>query len=179
MHDDGTLSWAFCADPTVRAEVLVPDTSRPVKDAYRHVPATPAYRGKFEVQTFGECYIPMVSAWYRTGADAPVTGGYATCPLVTAGKTSVVDVQGGACDNDVHEIFKCMEEAVLGKVFLLDRADGTVEAFGAPLDMRDGVPHVTLPQGTKKLHINFRAPRTVVINGRAEIYPLMRDFVNI
>ena len=179
MHDDGTLSWAFCADPFIRAEVLVPDESRPVTDAYRHVPDTPAYRGKFEVKTFGECYIPMISSWYRTATGTPVTGGYATCPLITEGKKTVVDIQGGACDNDVHEIFKCMEETVLGKVFLLDREDGHIEAFGAPVAAKEGVPTLTLPEGTEKLHINFRAPHTVTVNGIVKEFPAMCGFFDL
>ncbi|HBJ18179.1 MAG TPA: hypothetical protein DDY70_00295 [Clostridiales bacterium] len=179
MHDDGTLSWAFCADPTIRAEVLVPDTTRPIVDAYRHVPKTPAYRGKFEVQTFGECYIPMISYWYRTGKDAPVTGGYATCPLFTDKETIVTDIQGGAGDNDVHEIFKCMEETVLGKVFLLEREDGGIEAFGAQVEEKDGVFVVTLPEETRELHINFTSEHTIIIGGEAKTYPAMCDFVKV
>lgn len=179
MHDDGTLSWAFCADPSVRAEVLVPDTSRPVTDAYRHVPKTPAFRGMFEVKTFGECYLPMISSWYRTCKDAPATGGYATCPLITANDKTVVDIQGGACDNDVHEIFKCMEEAVVGKLFLLDGEDGTVEAFGAPITVSGGIPAVTLPEGTRKIHINFKKPHTVTVNGKTQDFPAMCGFLDV
>lgn len=161
---DGTLSWAFCADPVVTAEHIVPDTDKPVTDAYRNVPDTPAYRAKWETATIGECAVPMISDWFRTGKDQPVTGGYMTCPLILPeGRREVVDVQGGACDNDVHEIFKCLEETLMNKVFLLGDSHGNLTTYGAPLSAGD-IPSLTMPEGWV-LHVNLKKPLTLSLNG--------------
>ena len=70
------------------------------------------------MQSFGECYIPMISGWYRTQKNEPITGGYPKHKLVMDGYKKDAGLQGGCCDNDVHEHFKCLEETVLGKIFV-------------------------------------------------------------
>ena len=64
----GDLNWAFCVDPTITAETFVPDQDMPLyDDAYSYAePKETACCPKTEVQSFGECYIPMISGWYRT-----------------------------------------------------------------------------------------------------------------
>ena len=66
----------------------------------------------------------MISGWYRTGSQK-VTGGYSFCPLFMPDNVYKVDNQGGCCDNDVHEIFKCLEEAVLTNAFVYQNDDGS------------------------------------------------------
>jgi hypothetical protein len=115
---DGNLRWAFFSQPYVKYNTLVPDETKPIKDGNASVNLdTPAYRGKYVVKTYGESYVDMISGWFRTG-NQKITGGYSHCPLITESEFLYVDNQGGCCDNDVHEIFKCIEETVLKKAFI-------------------------------------------------------------
>lgn len=93
------LNWAFVADPYIEAEQFIPDTEKPGK-------------GKYIQTVIGEQYMPMISDWYRAEKDKWVTGywGY----------------DGGCCDNDVHEIFKCMGEIALTSAYAHRRADGSL-----------------------------------------------------
>jgi hypothetical protein len=115
---DGELRWAFFSQPFVKLPTLVPDKTKPVKDGYASVVCeNKAYRGKYQTKTYGEQYVDMISGWYRTN-EQKINGGYAFCPLITETEYLYVDNQGGCCDNDVHEIFKCIEETVLKKAFV-------------------------------------------------------------
>lgn len=166
MQPDGQLNWAFAVDPYIRGKHIAPDLSHPVKDAYTNVPDTPAYRAKWEDVTLGECYIPMISDWYRTSKKQKVTGGYHTCPLFFPdGSEKLVDNQGGACDNDVHEIFKCLEETLYARAFI-NQERGELAVFGAPSCYVDGKLSLTLDENINELHCVIRQPVDVLINGK-------------
>lgn len=106
MELDGNLRWAFICDPYIEANVFAKDKK-----------ADNGYSGRTEKKVIGEEYLEMISGWFRHGKQK-VTGGFLECPLYTKDETLYVDTQGGCCDNDVHEIFKCMEETVLKKAFI-------------------------------------------------------------
>ena len=178
MHSDGSLSWAFITDPSIKAKALVPDLSAPVNDSYRNVPKTAGYRGKWEEITVGECQYPMISDWYRTDASSPLTGGYSRCKLFLADRKISVDNQGGACDNDVHEIFKCMEETVMNKVFLTE-CDGGLCAFGGVLSEKEGRAQLQIGEDVRVLHCNLSASASVVIRDTVYELPKGRYFKNI
>lgn len=159
---------------------MVPDTDQPIQDGLKSVHAdTPAYRGKWEKAAFGECYIPMVSGWYRTG-EQTVTGGFYDCPLIDKNHQCInVDNQGGACDNDVHEIFKCMEETVLKKIFVLEHEDGSLSCYnGTAVQGTDGI-HVLPSEEADTLCANLIHPQSVIVSQKAisadagiHLYPL-------
>lgn len=107
MKEDGELRWAFICDPYVEAEIFVRGGEK----------ETGVFGGEFEKRVIGEEYLGMISGWFRHGKQK-VTGGFLECPLYMKDRTEQVDTQGGCCDNDVHEIFKCMEEIVLKKAFI-------------------------------------------------------------
>ena len=132
INESGNLRWAFILDPYRKVKVLVPDEDKPIKDGYASAShlKEPAYRGKYEMQVIGEQYIDMISGWYRTG-EQRVTGGYKICPLIFADHNEDVDSQGGACDNDVHEHFKCLEETLLKKAFVIVDSEKNAHAYGA------------------------------------------------
>ena len=162
VDENGNLRWAFCSQPYVSGPALVPDTARPVAPGYRFdtAPQT-AYRGIYENREFTEQYVNMISDWYRTG-DQKVTGGYEFCPLILDGRTDRdADRQGGCCDNDVHEIFKCIEETVLGKAFLHENEDGTFLCYGCTVRADGGELTVTLPEDTSALVCRLQAPRGI------------------
>ncbi len=178
IQPDGRLNWAFCADPCIKAEMFVPDEEKTVTDAYKNVPDTPAYRAKTKTAEFGECYIPMISNWYRTGICQNVTGGYSFCPLILPDRCEEVDPQGGCCDNDVHEIFKCLEETLMDKLFIIEKA-GTIISYGGETGISNGKYYVTLTDDIKQIHINTENDITLCINGSDRKYKSGRYFVNI
>jgi hypothetical protein len=92
------LNWAFVCDPYVKVKMYVEDELHQGK-------------GIFKDTIVGKQYLPMISDWYRAPKDTWVSGywGY----------------DGGNCDNDVHEIFKCMGEVALTSAYFHLRPDNT------------------------------------------------------
>ena len=154
IDESGDLRWAFILDPYRRVKVLVPDKDKPVRDGYAssRTLKSGAYRGKFKMRVIGEEYVDMISGWYRNG-EQRLTGGYMICPLIFEDHNEAVDNQGGACDNDVHEHFKCLEETLLKKAFVI--ADGRgVRAYGASVTSEDGVVCVSPYEKCDRIHVN-------------------------
>ena len=175
-HSD--LNWSFCVDPSVTAETFVPDKIQPLcNDAYAYAePKEQAYRGKTEVQSFGECYIPMISGWYRTQKSDPLTGGYPKHKLVMDGYKKDADNQGGCCDNDVHEHFKCLEETLLGKVFVNVYGD-RVSVYGGEATIENGKIALNCYEETDTVYINSKTAVDISVNGKD--YPSVKGFVKI
>lgn len=164
----GELRWAFAVDPFVSAEKrLIPDIFSPVRDGYLSVkPGTPALRGKFISDTVGEEYIEMISGWYRVSDDNKVVGGFSGCPLFLKDKTLNIENQGGCCDNDVHEIFKCLEETLLDKAFLHEREDGSFFCCDCVIKEENGVLNLSFIDKVKLLNTNLKSEKNVMINGK-------------
>ena len=175
-HED--LNWAFCVDPTVTAEVFVPDKALPLyDDAYSYAePKEIAYCGKNELQSFGECYIPMISGWYRTQKDEPITGGYPIHDPATEGYNKKAGLQGGCCDNDVHEHFKCLEETVLGKIFVNVYED-QITVYGGEGIYRNGRLELTAYESADTVYINSANPIDFSFDGK--IYRSVKGFVKL
>lgn len=171
MSEDGNLRWAFANDPYIHGKKIVPDFDAPVTDGYLSVKLdTPAYRGRYEEVTVGEQYIDMISGWYRTGEER-LTGGYDTCPLILADRIEHVDTQGGACDNDVHEIFKCVEETVLKKAFLIERNDGKIAAYNCRAEEDGDCIKVEFYEPTEILHTNLKNEHIIEVKDARFICP--------
>lgn len=98
--ESGKLRWAFVTDPYVEADVFVQDEVHPGK-------------GKLVRRIVGEQYVEMVSDWWHSD-PTQVCIGYAHADRGLVDGT----YQGGACDNDVHEHFKCLEEVALTKAYV-------------------------------------------------------------
>ena len=108
VDEKGTLHWGFVPDPCVIGERLQPDS----------------LNGKIHMATsiVGECYLPMISDWWRQGDDE-LKKQY----LSPANDPSMWPLRyGGSCDNDVHEHFKCLMETVFGKAFIHETKEGYV-----------------------------------------------------
>lgn len=159
IDENGELHWAYCSQPYIKGRIFVPDTEKTIKDGYRFVESdVPAYRGKYVMGEFGESYVPMISGWYRVG-EQKVVGGYEFCPLIMDGyQDEEADRQGGCCDNDVHEIFKCMEETVMNKAFLHENEDGTFLCYGCKAESENGVLHIQTNETVKTLVYSLRNP---------------------
>ena len=100
--DSGELRWAFIPDPYIKADLFEPDPAQ-------------AGKARYVSRVIGEQYLPMISGWYRAPTNTFVNG-----YLAMGG------VPGGSCDNDVHEIFKCLGEVALTSAYVLERADGSL-----------------------------------------------------
>lgn len=157
IDDNGNLHWGYCCQPYVKGRYFVPDYEKEVQDGYKFVECdAKAYRGKYVMGEFGEQYIDMISGWYRVG-EQKVTGGYEFCPLIMDGYSDFeVDRQGGACDNDVHEIFKCIEETVLRKAYIYEEENGNVLAFGCKVKVDGDRLIVELPKRTENVIYNLK-----------------------
>ena len=154
VTEEGDLRWAFIKDPWRRVKVLTPDTNSPVSESYNSDPADieKAYRGKHIMATIGEEYVDMISGWYRV-AEEKMTGGYQRCPLYIGDGEINVDNQGGACDNDVHEHFKCLEETLLKKAFVIVDKEGA-RGYNCKVSLSDGNLEIEPLGECELVHIN-------------------------
>ena len=104
--DRDRLNWAFISDDRLKARVF-----EPTEDG----------EGRLREREIGKSYLPMISDWWRADTNR-VSKGYA---YVEDGIREG-EYKGASCDNDVHEIFKCMEETVYGKAFVHELNDGMI-----------------------------------------------------
>jgi hypothetical protein len=149
----GELRWSFIMDPSVSVGVFTPFSDNPNKG--RCVPAT-----------VGEQYLPMISGWYRAPANTKVTGywgGKSNGTGLGSGETwpstwttsGVQGGDGGSCDNDVHEIFKCLEEIALTSSYLIVGSDGSVETWNGTSQLIGDTLVVTPAESVvNRVHVN-------------------------
>ncbi len=165
VDEDENLHWAFIKDPYNKVKVMIPDLDEPLEDGYESVPKDiePAYRGRYVEKVFGEEYVDLVSGWYRAG-EQKIMGGYQLCPLIYEDYSVDVDNQGGACDNDVHEHFKCLEETLLKKAFLIVRDE--VKGYNCAALKSGDIIKVSLLEECEYIHINADRPVIVNVNGK-------------
>lgn len=110
----GELRWAFVVDPFVEAtQISEPDTSFTADMDSYGTPHPDMYPNKKLI--VGEQYVPMISDWQT---------------IVSS-------------DNDVHECFKFIAEAVLRNAFLVGRPDGSLAAYNCSFTIEDGTIKVT------------------------------------
>jgi len=138
--ETGDLRWGFVPDPCVHARVFEQD------------PANPG-QGVWNEHVIGEQYLPMISGWYRAKPNAYVTGYYGM-----DGKQ-----EGGCCDNDVHEIFKCLGEIALTSAYVVENADGTIETWNcaASSDRHGTVEVMPSEPVVERVHVNLKSARSV------------------
>ena len=157
IGEDGELRWAYSSQPYTRGLMWVPDTTKEVKDGYAFVePTEKAYRGKYELRELCEEYVPMISGWYRVG-EQKVVGGYEFCPLILDGyRDETADRQGGCGDNDVHEVFKCMEETVFKKAYVYENEDGSFLCYGCTASVCAGQLQIETTEAAETLVYNLK-----------------------
>ncbi len=136
----GDLRWGFVTDPCVQASVFEEDPARPGK-------------GVWNRRVIGEQYMPMISGWYRAKPNTWVTGYFGMDHKQ----------EGGCCDNDVHEIFKCLGEIALTSAYVVEDADGALETWNCTAS-RDasGFLAVTPAEAVvSRIHLNLKKPANV------------------
>ena len=164
MSTNGDLRWGFICEPHLETKVFVADEEKKIKDAYESVRLSKqGCRGRYVESVISEQYVPMISDWYRVSENNPVVGGYEFCPLFLEDKTIKVDNQGGACDNDVHEIFKCMEETVLHKAFIAEE-DDHVLCYGCTVLCNGETVEVLLEKDTEILYSSLNNKKIILNN---------------
>lgn len=152
---DGDLNWAFIVDPCIETGVWVQDPEN-------------SGCGNRQRRIIGEQYMPMISGWWRSKGDAPV-GAYLSMPLVTAEGIFGSDNQGGCCDNDVHEHFKCLAEVALLYAYVIVDSHG-VENYNCTAVWENEVLTVHPYENCiKAVHINSISPCKVRVDFHGDI----------
>jgi len=142
----GNLSWAFCTDPFIQATIF---TNNPTN-------ANPNTQGAHAAQIVGEQYLPMISGW---------------CLAPQGTQVSPYSGNDGGCnDNDVHEIFKCLEEVALTSAYVIINTDGSVETWNCRAVRTNSTLLVTPSEGiVSRINVNAAVGTTVSLNFNGEV----------
>lgn len=123
-YKTGDLRWAFVVDPYVEAEqACSADTKVTFSDVTSGNPHPKLYDTRRYV--FGERYVEMISDWQTINSQ----------------------------DNDVHEVFKCMGEAVLTHAFIIERTDGSIGAYNCRVK-KEGTKLIVTPAEKQMVHLH-------------------------
>ena len=156
----GMLRWAFCVDPYLKGDpkfndrtkiythdemrggnLLVKDTTVTIREN----------RGIRIDKIVGEQYMDMISGWYKAKPNTWVSGYW--------------EPDGGCCDNDVHEIFKCLEETALTNAFVVEQKDGSFRAYNCKIKTTSNNIEVTPNEEVvSKVHFNVKKNLKVKIH---------------
>lgn len=146
----GKLRWAFCVDPYLKGNSSYKDNRggmfviNPGHDIREN-------RGVRTDSVIGEQYINMISGWYKAKPNTWVTGYWG--------------MDGGCCDNDVHEIFKCLEETVLSNAFVVEQSDGSIKGYNCTIRLSGDKLEITPYENViDKVHINVKRSINAIIH---------------
>lgn len=116
-HESGKLRWAFVVDPQLQVrQICSPDTAFTADMPSYGTPHPDMYANRSF--TIGEQYVDMISDWQT---------------IVSS-------------DNDVHEVFKFIAEAVLDKAYIVERPDGTFGCYNCTVDRNGSSLIVSVPE---------------------------------
>ncbi len=133
----GELRWAFIPDPCIEARV------------WREQPDKPG-RGRHAQVIIGEQYQPMISGWYKAAPYTWVTGYHWE------------ENDGGCCDNDVHEIFKCLDEVALTSAYVVEQENGGIVSWNCTVHQEGGILKIQpSEQVINRIHLNLRGPHQI------------------
>ncbi len=127
--NSGELRWAFVVDPYCEVEMLRPSSRVGYGEKYDTV--------------IGEQYVGMVRNYnYNEDPKAVLFG--------------MPRSHGWSCDNDVNEIFKCMEEVCLTSAYVLEREDGSLITWNCTVATDGGKMNITPTDTTiTGVHVNL------------------------
>ncbi len=135
----GKLRWSFVPDPYCEVKLLRPN------------PATPG-KGEYYETVVGEQYIDMISDFQHHPSDTVILKNYPR-------------VNGWTCNNDVHEIFKSMEEVCLSSAYVLEKADGSFVTWNCKLVVKNGTLEITPVEKTiSGVHLNLKSNQLIKVN---------------
>jgi predicted alpha-1,2-mannosidase len=140
-EQSGVLRWAFCVDPVIRGSILVRDPEFKGREN----------RGLRRDTIVGEQYINMISDWYKARPDTWVTGYW--------------EPDGGCCDNDVHEIFKCLEEVVLTNACVMVMPGGEIKAYNCRAAFKNRVLEIIpMEKFVNNVNVNNLTDKTLAVS---------------
>lgn len=129
----GQVRWAFVVDPYLQVTQTCSADTRVTADSLSFGNPHPLL---YQTRRFviGEQYVPMISDWQTVNTQ----------------------------DNDVHEVFKFIGEAMLTNAFVVEQPDGTLRGYNCRVSRKGGVWQVepTERQMTH-LHANLRHAQTI------------------
>ena len=103
----------------------------------------------------------MISGWYHAPKDTAVFGYLGSWPDVTTD-------QGGCCDNDVHEIFKCVEEVILTRAYVHEE-DGRWDAFHCTVEnTAEGLTIRPREALVDQVHVQLTQPMNITVEFAGE-----------
>ncbi|WP_042367693.1 hypothetical protein [Bacteroides neonati] len=143
-YKTGDLRWAFVVDPYVEAEqACSADSHYTFSDVSLGNPHPQLYDTRRFV--FGESYVNMISDWQTINSQ----------------------------DNDVHEVFKCMGEAVLTNAFIVERPNGEIVGYNCKVKV-NGHKLTVIPDEKQisHLHTNLKKAYTISWHGSQKISPV-------
>lgn len=147
MGFDGTLRWAFIADPYRETRLFVQDEEKTTEDKIV---------GKHVDTVIGEQYVDMISYWWKAPAHTWVPGYTAMGGSVT---------QGACCDNDVHEVFKALGEVALTKAYVVEQEDGSLEAYNCTAQEENGSLVITPDEDVvSNISLQLKKDRDVTVH---------------
>ena len=137
-HNNGTLRWAFVVDPRLQVrQICKPDTAFTADMPSYGTPHPDMYTNCSF--TIGEQYVNMISDWQT---------------IVSS-------------DNDVHEVFKFIAEAVLDKAYIIERPDGTFSCYNCKMECNDKSLRVTASESQiRTLYINLLKHHKIRFDGK-------------
>ena len=113
-ENTGKLRWGFCVDPYLKNSMLIRDKNVSIREN----------RGLRVDTIIGEQYINMISNWYKAKSNTWVSGYWKP--------------DGGCCDNDVHEIFKCLEEVAIKNSCVVVFPNGSIKSYNCNAEIKEG-----------------------------------------
>ena len=142
-YQTGDLRWAFVVDPYLRV--------RQTCSADTHVTADSLSFGNphpdlYATRRFivGEQYVNMISDWQTVNTQ----------------------------DNDVHEAFKFLAEAMLTNAFVVEREDGTLAGYNCRVTRRGNAWQVEADEKQMtNLHCNLRSACQIIFKGQKRDLP--------
>ena len=139
----GELRWAFVVDPYLQVKQACSADTHVTEDSLSFGNPHPEL---YDTRRFviGEQYVNMISDWQTVNTQ----------------------------DNDVHELFKFMGEAMLANAFVLERADGTLVGYNCQVSRQGDVYRVRADEKQiVNLHCNLRHAARISFGGQEKSLP--------
>ena len=137
-HESGKMRWAFVVDPQLQVrQICSPDTAFTADMPSYGTPHPDMYANRRF--SIGEQYVDMISDWQT---------------IVSS-------------DNDVHEVFKFIAEAVLDKAYIVERADGTFGCYNCTVERTGKSLKVVVPESQiRTLYVNLLTRHDIRFDGK-------------
>lgn len=140
---NGDLRWAFVVDPYLKVKQACSADTHFTADSLSFNNPHPEL---YDTRTFviGEQYVNMISDWQTVNTQ----------------------------DNDVHEVFKFLGEALLPNAFIIERPDGEIVGYNCRVTRHGDTLEVKASEKQMtNLHCNLIKARTVKFNGEKRSLP--------